>query len=116
MNLYYEFYDKVDSLFKKYNPCQIDLKTGLCSGITNNHFTSYEWKRAYILCCAIDYKTICQYHDKERGCLIRSLGCKLFICDKVLKLEENNEFRIKLCNLKDEIHQLGIPVRCYSEL
>ncbi len=65
--LYDRIYDIADRLLKKYNPCNINIKSQpYCTGD----------KPQIQLCCGS-----CKHWNK--GCTIKSLVCKLFLCYRV---------------------------------
>lgn len=64
--LYNDLYDATDILFKEYNPCQVYDGECFCGRTKIN-------KKSF--CC-----NGCR-HLSESGCTVRSLACKLHICD-----------------------------------
>ncbi len=65
-------YEKADKLFKEHNPCLfID---GLC---ICNRKVSTKRQRHSGGCCGG-----CKYVG-SKGCTVKSLGCKLFVCDHI---------------------------------
>ena len=69
--LYDRIYDIADRLIKKHNPCNIlRIKDLLyCHDYTKKYGGSTQ------LCCAC-----CKKHWSEKGCTVKALGCKLFLC------------------------------------
>jgi hypothetical protein len=62
---YIQAWNKLDNLFKEYNPCQIKFKNGICHCVIGiNH------------CC--DWG--CKYYNDKKGCTIKTLPCKTFLC------------------------------------
>lgn len=88
--LYDLVYDKADKLFKEYNPCKIQCK--------KEGLTCIKYKKAHkkcMLCCAG-----CKKHWSNKGCTIKCLYCKLYICGAVAnKYKANTTFRKRLYKL-----------------
>lgn len=76
--LYGNIYYIVDYLFKLYNPCKI--KNGRCQ------FNKDYNKSKYLnTCCGnkgFNCISKCIYLSKK-GCTVKSLGCKLFMCNNI---------------------------------
>lgn len=90
--LYDEFYDEIDKLLKKYNPCEI--KDGACienrEGYTHNKSG----------CCC----QRCPYVGKN-GCRVKCLGCKAGLCPFVRRRGCSKELIGELNKIR-----LDIPV------
>lgn len=86
--LYDNLYDKGNKLIKKYNPCQI--KNGIC--ITKEK-----------CCChGCDYLT-------KKGCSVKALSCKLFLCNNVRFIGKNNwKLDDKLEKLREIARENGL--------
>lgn len=78
--LYDRIYDIADRLFKKYNPCNIQVKDDKVKCI-NNHYNCNH------LCC--QYWSDCCKHW-ENGCTVKCLACKLFVCGYILYTYDKN--------------------------
>ena len=72
---YYYFYDLLSKWHWKYNPC--DFRKNKC--VRNRIYNESNG------CCNNGSDNHCQYNTVV-GCSIKSLGCKLFICDDAWKL------------------------------
>ncbi len=110
------FYAKADYLFKKYNPCKFDNKTGLCEGVRTNAIWFQEWWTPFVLCCnacTIDRRRS-KNHSKEKGCRIRALGCKLFYCHRQ-SLGVPDEFMVQLALLRDEVYESKTIPSCWDD-
>ncbi len=95
---YDRFYEEADKLFKKYNPCK--FKDGKCICNRNNTYPSKNG------CCGM-----CRYLN-SKGCTIKSLGCKLYICwrehGKIL-----DERRALIKKVRRVIPHPFSPLNCY---
>jgi len=86
--LYDRIYDIADRLIKKHNPCNIHTE------IQPHHLYPTKLEKETVcmsysinsLCCSG-----CKYWDK--GCTVKSLGCKLFLCQCVTNKILQERFR-----------------------
>ena len=78
--LYDRIYDIADRLFKKYNPCNIQVKDNKTKCISRRYKCNY-------LCCTY-YDGQCEHW--ENGCTVKCLACKLFVCAELLYEYDKN--------------------------
>ena len=91
--LYDLVYNKADKLFKEYNPCKIKCKKNNISCIMHS-----VGRPNNKLCC---YS--CEKHWSDKGCTIKCLYCKLYLCDAARsKYTKNTIFRKRLYKFKSE--------------
>lgn len=81
--LYDRVYDIADRLFKKHNPCNVQIIDG---GIGCN---SRKTNIKYGLCCAS-----CK-HLSDKGCTVKCLPCKLFVCSRLIYSYDKNGKEIR---------------------
>ena len=102
---YYDIlYDAANELFLTYNPCRFNSK-GECF---NNRY--HEERVQYIKncgCCSLN----CRYMS-PKGCLTKSLGCKLYVCSPIEK--SFPEFCKELMQLKEVLWRYNLPWNVYS--
>jgi len=71
--IYDRVYNIADRLFKKYNPCKIQIKN-------NKTKCANKYYKCTHLCCQY-WGDRCQHW--QNGCTIKCLACKLFICGEI---------------------------------
>lgn len=86
--LYDELYEEADALFKEYNPCRIEGNTCLYGRTTDDPVGKS-------FCC-----NGCD-HLCERGCTVKALSCKLWLCGMVANWAPK-EFLDKLQKIRDK--------------
>lgn len=94
--IYDDLFEEADNLFKEYNPCKV--KNGKCV-------------RGEPCCASADEK--CTHLDLPKGCNIKSLTCKLWLCGIIEDLEEDPtylHFLRELKSLKRLSHKYLFPV------
>jgi hypothetical protein len=96
---YDRIYDIADRLFKKHNPCNIQVKDNKtkCTG-NNSYIHNY-------LCCQ-RYNDRCKYWNK--GCTVKCLACKLFACGAIQVDKKNNSFIKTLSKLHRITNRYGL--------
>ena len=109
--LYDLIYDLADEyVFNKYNVCNI--KDGKCFAAREDKV-----RLTYNNCCGE-----CKHLDFKKGCTIRSLGCKLYVCyEAEIKLKEFSKKKTGCDNLLiDRLSSLtllsslmGLPRVCF---
>ena len=87
--LYDDLYNQADKVLKKYDPCKIDGNQ--CIRGTNP-------------CCLG-----CPHIDKDEGCTVLSLGCKLHLCPGARE-SVNEECLKKLLAIRQEAVNNNIPL------
>lgn len=105
--LYDDLYNQADKVLKKYNPCKIDGDqcrrcgpytehmqnlTGMLCGLSRNP------------CC-----NACPHLCKEEGCTVKSLGCKLHICEDMRKFVDKECLK-ELLTIQQEAVNNNIPL------
>jgi hypothetical protein len=75
-----------DKLLKEYNPCKI--KNNKCVGCRS--LGGYGSNNTKQLCCIA-----CKYWKENKGCTVKALSCKLWLCDS-LKDKLDSNFKIKM--------------------
>ncbi len=93
--IYDRIYDIADRLIKKHNPCNIHTKNG-------KTVCNYEHNHSSRLCCSN-----CQAWN--RGCTIKALGCKLFLCQAIT----NKILKRRFSKLKTYSEKCGLYTMCY---
>ena len=86
--IYDRIYDIADRLIKKHNPCNIHIETiphHLYPTKLNEETVCMSYS-INSLCCGE-----CKYWDK--GCTVKSLGCKLFLCQYIKNKTLQKRFR-----------------------
>ena len=106
MKAFSKFYDEIcaraDAIFKESNMCQWEKNyDGTFSCITNRQNSKnrpYEFKETDGCCIELcknpaefcDSLITKRQHNPKRGCLVKSLKCKLHVCDPLIKMAESN--------------------------
>lgn len=106
MALYDRLYDIADRMFKRYNPCQHDLKI-LKKGSNGKNYL----KCAYYKKTHSDFRyNCCEYckHMGNKGCRVKSLGCKLWTCGEIWKNYPHLTMRMNY--LRSMAVKYGIPL------
>lgn len=93
--LYDRIYDIADRLIKKYNPCNIHTKNG-------KTICNYKHNVTPKLCCSG-----CTVWNN--GCTIKSLGCKLFLCQAIT----NKTLKKRFSKLRNYSRKYGLRTVCY---
>ncbi len=115
--LYDRIYDIADRLIKKYNPCNICIKNNktLCTYYTIDKHDEFYLPQNKLCClyCSKGYWS-------KRGCTVKSLGCKLFLCqaitNKILKrrFKKLREYSRKHLNFTYNNSSWGNQIFTYS--
>lgn len=115
--LYDLIYDKADKLFKEYNPCNIQKRpNGMVCEYQRITFPNNEIDKHNCLCCE-RWNRPCSSLDKDSGCMIRSLGCKLFYCKaRIDKTADWIAFCKKLGKLKCIAQKYKLNTCCYISI
>lgn len=96
--LYDRIYDSADRLFKRYNPCNIQVKNNKTKCI-NSHYNCNH------LCCQ-EWTDRCKHW--QSGCTVKCIACKLFICDKVREDKIGTPFIKTLSKLRRVVNECGL--------
>ena len=103
LKLYDETCAKADAIFKESNICQWEKNSdGTFSCITNRQNSknrppeSMETDGCCIELCKnprefSDAQITRRQHSKKTGCLVKSLKCKLHVCNVLIKMSERND-------------------------
>lgn len=118
--LFNELYNQLDRLFKKYNPCDIrhDVNGVLvCRGVLDKNSSWYTGNKPTGKLCCQDCKN--PRHLSKKGCAIKALGCKRYICDSIW--ESRNENCVSFCKEYDKLKRIYIksniiPLTIYESL
>ncbi len=101
--LYNYLYEQADFLWKRYNPCNIT--EGICLAM---------WKhKRSDTCCTASRFTDDHVNNKCKdlgpfGCKIKSLACKLWLCNDIDTADLRPEFRITLNALRKVAMDYGL--------
>lgn len=90
--IYLTLYDQGNAVLKRYNPCKIE--NGRCAG-------GYADTKG--LCC-----DTCKHLGPE-GCTVKSLECKMWLCEKIKYTEDGAKAAVALHVLHMTAHDLRIP-------
>src|SRR5258706_3499307 len=71
-----QIYDSAKELLKRENICQIEIIDGKVTCYASRKYPTITPHDK--LCCKG-----CTYHDPKKGCTVRSLGCKLWLCHEL---------------------------------
>jgi hypothetical protein len=91
--IYDELYEQADQLLKTYNPCEFGGEQG-CVRNRLKHNREY--------CCVG-----CRYLG-AKGCSVKALLCKLWICPELSVLIEGSVFMVKVRELRNEAEKWGL--------
>lgn len=81
--IYDRIYDIADRLFKKHNPCNIQVKDNKAKCVNKHYEYNY-------LCCRC-YDNRCKHW--QNGCTEKCLSCKLFVCGYILYTYDKNNIQ-----------------------
>jgi len=92
-------------MFKEYNPCKFDKK-GWCiyvRRVVNKHDDGGYRKNEYKSWCC--HSGDCR-HLKNDRCNIKTLMCKLYVCNYLYEIDE--PFAMRISVLKDVAYKMGL--------
>ena len=102
--LYDLIWIKADKLIRRYNPCEIQQMYGTSIVTGRGYKASVVCNNTYMvetrgskLCCGG-----CKWLDKDIGCTVKSVGCKVGTCWVDTSWEHIRETDLRLANLPDE--------------
>lgn len=105
---YLRLYKKADDILKQpNNPCQIQMIDGKATCTISRKNKDYAPET---LCC-----NNCSHHSREKGCLVKALGCKLGWCFSAhnaivdMNVEDHPMFAA-IEAIKREARFLGLPL------
>lgn len=113
--IYDILWGEADKILKEHNPCQICVtERGIeCSHtIRQSVFVGdplYE-KHPNVLCCGK-----CKYHDLEKGCTVKALGCKVSLCGTAMDLNPETHKKLRIIRDKADSLSLYLSIRSNKE-
>lgn len=108
--LYDLYYMEADTILKKYNPCQISDDGKSCTGGKP--------------CCYGNYSSdYCKHegdgsncpHLGERGCTVKSLACKIWLCGTATRANPECDEELRRLHEKIIFHSIPREVRADKE-